>query len=347
MRPLLTAVLLLLCGISASAQEFVLNEQIRREVIEKALAILKTNYIFPETAQKMDDAVRERMARGEYDKISDPKRFASALEEHLQEISHDKHLLIYYRSETIPVNANTAPSWTGGLTGLARENFGFAKVELLEGNIGYLELRRFAPPEVAVETAAAAMNFLSNTDALIIDLRQNGGGSPPMVAVLCSYFFDQPTHLSSIYWRPENLTREFRTSDTVRGKRYGGAKPILALTSKETFSAAELFAYVLKHLKGAVTVGATTGGGAHGARLRRLNDHFGMLVPEGQTILPFTKTTWEGTGVEADVAVPASDALRAAHLKAIRSLIEQTPDQTRKTALQDILKKLEPSRSSK
>src|SRR5262249_62331664 len=162
MRPLLTAVLLLLCGISASAQEFVLNEQIRREVIEKALAILKTNYIFPETAQKMDDAVRERMARGEYDKISDPKRFASALEEHLQEISHDKHLLIYYRSETIPVNANTAPSWTGGLTGLARENFGFAKVELLEGNIGYLELRRFAPPEVAVGNAAPPKEFPRN-----------------------------------------------------------------------------------------------------------------------------------------------------------------------------------------
>src|SRR5215470_10107040 len=120
------------------------------------------------------------MARGEYDKIGDPKRFAATLEEHLQEISRDKHLLIYYRSAAIPENAGTSPSWTGGLGGLARENYGFAKVELLEGNIGYLELRRFAPPEVAGDTAAAAMNFLHNTDGLIIDLRENGGGAPPM-----------------------------------------------------------------------------------------------------------------------------------------------------------------------
>jgi N-terminal domain of Peptidase_S41 in eukaryotic IRBP len=136
--------MLLFCGISASAREFVFNEQIRREVIEKALATLKTHYIFPETAQKLDAAVRERLARGEYDKISDPERFARTLEEHLQEISHDKHLLIYYRSENIPVNANTAPSWTEGLTGLTRENFGFAKVELLEGSIMKLSSQGFA-----------------------------------------------------------------------------------------------------------------------------------------------------------------------------------------------------------
>lgn len=100
-------------------------------------------------------------------------------------------------------------------------------------------------------------------------------------------------------------------------------------------------------MKSAVIVGETTGGGANGARLRRLNDHFGMLTPEGQTILPFAKTNWEGTGVPADSAVPASDALRTAHLKAVRNLMEQAPDQTRKTALQDILKKLEPAPSIK
>jgi C-terminal processing protease CtpA/Prc len=199
---------------------------------------------------------------------------------------------------------------------------------------------------VAADTAAAAMNFLHNTDGLIIDLRQNGGGAPPTVALLSSYFFEQPTHLATIHWRPEKLTREFRTSETVKGKRYGD-KPIWVLTSQQTFSAAELFAFALKHLKGAVIVGATTGGGANGSRMRRLNDHFGMLVPEGQTILPFSKTTWDGTGVQADLAVPASDALRAAHIKAVRNLIERTTDQTRKTALQDTLKKLDPSHSIK
>ena len=64
-------------------------------------------------------------------------------------------------------------------------NFGFEKVERLEGNVGYLDLRGFHRAEVGGDTAAAAMNFLANTDALIIDLRKNGGGAPDMVALIC------------------------------------------------------------------------------------------------------------------------------------------------------------------
>jgi retinol-binding protein 3 len=354
MKSLIPAAILFFCSISGLAQapspstsapQITLNEQTRREVIETALSALNINYVFPETAQKMEAAIRGRMARGEYDRITDPRKFARMLQEHLQEVSRDKHLLIffYWPAKVPSVNADKGlpPELQAQrLAEFKRENYGFAKVEQLEGNIGYLDLRRFVQPVVAGETAAAAMNFLHYTDALIIDLRQNQGGSPVMVALLCSYFFGKRTHLNDIYWRPENETRESWTSESVAGKRYGD-KPVWLLTSKRTFSAAEEFAYDLKALKRAMTVGETTGGGAHTTRLQRLHDHIGMLTPVGKAINPITKTNWEGAGVQPDLAAPASDALRVAHAAAVRKAIEQVTDQARRRELQDLLMELE------
>jgi len=353
MKSLIAAVILLSCSISGlaqapspstPAQDITLTEQTRREVIEAALSTLNKYYVFPETAKKMETAIRQRMDRGEYDPITDPQQFAQILEGHLQEVSRDKHLLIFYRSTILPsMSADTGPplaEQARRMAELKRDNYGFVKVEHLEGNIGYLDLRLFIQPMVAGETAAAAMNFLHNTDALIIDLRQNTGGSPAMVALLSSYFFEKRIHLTDIYWRPENSTQEIWTSESVAGKRYGD-KPIWILMSQQTISAAELFAYDLKTLKRAVTVGETTGGGAHTTRLQRLHDHFGMLTPAGRTINAITKTDWEGVGVTPDLAAPASDALRVAHAAAVRSAIEQGADQARKQELQDLLMELE------
>ncbi|HEY6399783.1 MAG TPA: S41 family peptidase, partial [Blastocatellia bacterium] len=353
MKSLIPAVILLSCSISGlaqtpspstPAQEITLNEQTKRDVIEAALTTLNKNYVFPETAKKMETAIRQRMDRGEYDRITDPERFAQMLEEHLQEVSRDKHLLIVYRRSILPsMNANTGlplEEQARRMAELKRDNYGFVKVEHLEGNIGYLDLRLFIQPIAAGETAAAAMNFLHNTDALIIDLRQNTGGSPAMVALLCSYFFEKRIHLSDIYWRPENLTREIWTLESLAGKRYG-AKPVWILTSRETISAAEMFAYDLKSLKRAITVGEATGGGAHTTRIQRLHDNFGMLTPAGRAINAITKTNWEGVGVPPDLATPANDALRIAHAAAVRSAIEQGADQARKQELQDLLMELE------
>ena len=141
----------------------------------------------------------------------------------------------------------------------SKRNFGFEKVERLSGNIGYLDFRNFEDPKLASETAAAAMTFLANTDALIIDLRQNGGGEPEMVAFVASYLFDKKTHLNDIYDRPANRTEEFWTKETVPGKKFGGEKPVFVLTSHYTFSGAEEFSYNLKNLKRATIIGETTG----------------------------------------------------------------------------------------
>jgi len=213
-------------------------------------------------------------------------------------------------------------------------NFGFEKVERLPGNVGYIDLRGFQPAQFGAETVVAAMNFLANTDALIIDLRRNGGGEPAMVALISSYLFGpEPVHLNDLYFRPDNSTRQWWTLPYVPGKRYGEKKEVYVLTSNRTFSAAEEFTYNLKNLKRATIVGETTGGGAHPGGPRRINEHFGIWVPSGRAINPITKTNWEGTGVKPDVDVPADQALKVAHIAALKKVLERVAEPERKNAI--------------
>ena len=168
-------------------------------------------------------------------------------------------------------------------------------------------------------TAVAAMNFLAHADAIIIDLRENGGGDPKMIALVSTYLFSKPTHLNDLWERKSNTTQQYWTLPYVPGDRLDG-KPAYVLTSKRTFSGAEEFSYNLKNLKRATIVGETTGGGAHPVRGQRIDDHFIIGVPFARAINPISKTNWEGTGVEPDVKVPAAEALATAQKLAIEKL---------------------------
>ena len=188
------------------------------------------------------------------------------------------------------------------MASLKRNNYFFKEVKILEGNIGYLDFRKFREPEYGIETVVSAMGFLSNTDAIIIDLRNNGGGSPNMVQFICSYFFkDESVHLNSIYKRMPDV-------------------PLYILTSNRTFSAAEEFSYNLQKLNRAVIIGETTGGGAHpGGRIKATNK-FNVWTPTARSINPITNSNWEGIGVVPDINIPANEALIEAHLEALDSL---------------------------
>jgi CubicO group peptidase (beta-lactamase class C family) len=316
-----------------------LDEQTRAALIEGALQALNTSYVFPEKAKEMEAAIRARQARKEYDGLTSGEAFAQQLTAHLQEVSRDKHLRVVFTSGGAGLITRLDPSVNRVLS--IKRNFGFEKIERLAGNVGYLDLRGFEDERAAGETAAAAMTFLANTDALIIDLRNNGGGSPGMVALLSSYLFDQPTHLNSIYDRPSNTTREFWTQASVPGKRYGNDKPVYVLTSKRTFSAAEEFTYNLKQLKRATVVGETTGGGAHPVNPRRINAQFIITVPSGRAINPITKTNWEGTGVAPDLAVTAEQALKAAHLAALQAITPKLTEPQLVSQLQNAIARLQ------
>src|SRR4029079_14564144 len=200
------------------------------------------------------------------------------------------------------------------------------------------DLRGFQPAQFGAETVVAAMNFVANTDALIVDLRRNGGGDPSMVSLISSYLFgSEPVHLNDLYFRPDDSTRQWWTLQYVPGKRYGDKKPVYVLTSNRTFSAAEEFTYNLKNLKRATIVGETTGGGAHPGGMRRIGEHFGMFIPTGRAINPISKTNWEGTGVKPDVDVPADQALKVAHIAALNVVLEKVTEPERQDAIKQAI----------
>lgn len=317
----------------------------RSAVIDGALKHLNSSYVFPETAKKMEQAVRDRVARKEYDQITSAKTLASTLQSHLQEVSHDKHLRVLYSAEPIPVERDREPEpaeLARQLEFMRTVNFGFEKVERLPGNIGYIDLRGFQLAQFGAETVVAAMNFLANTDAMIIDLRRNGGGDPAMVALISSYLFDsEPVHLNDLYFRPNDSTRQWWTLPYVPGKRYGDKKAVYVLTSKRTFSAAEEFTYNLKNLKRATIVGETTGGGAHPGGPRRINEHFAIWVPSGRAINPISKTNWEGTGVKPDVDVPADQALKVSHIAAMNKVLETVSEGERQHAIKQAIENVQ------
>jgi C-terminal processing protease CtpA/Prc len=335
--------LLAQAGLAQAPQaDMTIDAATRAAVIDNAIKSLNEAYVFPEVAKKMEQALRERAAKKEYDTVTSARAFAEKLTADLQAVSHDKHLRVRYSYEVIAERKNaeepTAEEIEQFKTFMRQTNYGFEKVERLPGNVGYLDLRGFNPAEFAAETGAAAMSFLANTDALIIDLRRNGGGDPAMVAFLSSYLFGaEPVHLNDLYFRPDDSTHQWWTLPHVPGQRFGDKKEVYVLTSKRTFSAAEEFTYNLKNLKRATIIGETTGGGAHPGGGRRLDAHFQMFVPSGRAINPISKTNWEGTGVAPDVSVPAEQALKVAHVAALNKIIERETGAERKRMLQSAL----------
>jgi hypothetical protein len=336
--------------------DMTIDAAMRTEVIEGVLKRLNDGYVFPEVAKKIDLAVRDRAQKKEYDQITSAKAFAQKLTSDLQAVSNDKHLRVSYSHQAIPEPAGRRePSPEDRerfMSNLRSINFGFEKLERLPGNVGYLDLRGFVPAELGGETASAAMNLLANTDALIIDLRKNGGGDPAMVALISSYLFGEETvHLNDLYWREGDTTRQWWTLPFVPGRRYGAKKQVYVLTSNRTFSAAEEFSYNLKNLKRATIVGETTGGGAHPGGGRRVNAHFGVWVPSGRAINPYSKTNWEGTGVKPDIDVPADHALKVAHIDAMKKVLETVtaPERQRaiKQAIETAQKELDDMKAAK
>ena len=323
-------------GFSATRQTAeTLDAATRKQIIDGAIEHMRGAYIFADVAEKMAVSITARSDQGEFNTITSPREFAETLTRHLQDVSHDKHLRIVYDSNGLPQRPGppTADERARRIADERRRNFGFQRVERLDGNVGYIELLGFSGSQEVAEAAVPAMNFVSNTDALIFDLRRNGGGSPVTIGLISSYLFDSVVHLNDFYIREFDRTEQFFTKPEVQGPRYGEKKPVFVLTSNRTFSAAEEFTYNLKNLKRATIVGETTGGGAHPGGVRRITDHFGIWLPNGRAINPITKTNWEGVGIEPDIKVESAQALQAAHLAALGKIRETASDERHRQQL--------------
>jgi Peptidase family S41/N-terminal domain of Peptidase_S41 in eukaryotic IRBP len=325
--------------------------------VTTALSLLRANYVFPEVAEQAATAVEARLAAGEYDDL-DEITLTELLTTHLQEVTEDKHLRVRLGGpppERGPGGPGPGPGGPGpggpgrgpgrpesrpgperaepgepdnhearrlAMRRMGRmDNFGIRRVERLDGNIGYLDLRRVAMAANAGPAVAAAMELVAGTYALIFDLRHNGGGAPDGVALWCSYLLkEEPTHLNDIFHADTGETRQFWSMPYLPGTRYVD-QPVYVLTSSHTFSGGEELCYNLQALGRGELIGETTGGGAHPTRPFPVSPAVMIGIPFARSINPVTGTNWQGTGVIPDVAVPEAEAYDVAYGKALRHVL--------------------------
>ena len=345
-RPLL-ALALLLATATAAAQhrpdKVPVDAATRKAVIAELSTQLKANYVFPDVATQVATALAAKEASGGYDRATDSDAFADALSNDLRALGRDSHFRVGYDPEFRPSPPNTVPdaeTVERMRQEIASRSFGVERIERLPGNVGYLELRGFGPTPIVASAISAAMTVLSGTDALILDLRRNGGGEPETVAWLMSHFFapGDERHLNDLYFRTGDTTRQYWTSSSA-GPRY--TRPVYVLTSARTFSGGEECAYDFQTQKRAKIVGEKTGGGANPGDGYAIGRGYAAFIPNGRAINPITKTNWEHVGVTPDIAVPAGDAQKVAHAAIVRDLLAASKDADEKEYLQDVLKKVE------
>ncbi len=301
----------------------------KNTIISAIKTHLNTSYVNSEVSNKMITELNTNLRTKKYEDIINPSGFAKILTQDLQGVSKDLHLNVRFEPKRIAQKKHVISEEMklkrekGMAMQLAEINYGFTETKILNGNIGYLNLRLFADIKYAEETATAAMNFLSNTNAIIIDLRTNRGGVPNMLQLLSSYFFDEtPVLLSDFYERKTDTKTQLYSFATVKGKRSTN-KHVYILTSKNTFSAAEAFTYTLKHLDKATVVGEVTKGGANRTKRININDEFTISVPYIESIHPITKTNWEGKGVQPNIKTSEKDAFATAYIDAINKTVKR------------------------
>ncbi len=303
----------------AQAQPLQLTTNIKANVIENLSASLLKNYIFSDTAIKMANFLKSHLKNKDYESITNPNEFAQKLTTDLLSVYRDIHLAVNYNPQLENVLKNTSEINSSqvqeqNLQNARQQNFGFKKIEILSGNIGYVYFDRFfGLNEFSKETISGVFSFLKHTNALVIDLRNNGGGSPDMVKYICSYFFKEKTHINNLYERRISKAEEYWTEPLSNSSNFPSL-PLYILVNRRTFSAAEEFAYDLQSLHRATIIGETTGGGAHPVSAETIGNGFIGNIPYARAINPITGKNWEATGVKPDVQINADSSLDAAVL---------------------------------
>jgi hypothetical protein len=336
----------LLCclfAFAANAQQQVVPSKLttaeRQAVIDTLIAKVNALYVYEDVAKKMTAAVRQHQKHHDYDTITDRQFFAKVLTADMHAINNDGHLGVEYTSTPVGDEKPEAPSEESANAfrrTWARSNFNFKKVEVLDGNIGLMQVDSFFPSDWIKDITQAAATFLANSDAIIIDIRENHGFADGGY-LLASYFFNEPVHWNDIYDRDAKTLRQTWTMPVVPGPKLAD-KDIYILVSKDCFSASEDFAYNLQAQGRAKVIGEVTGGGAHPTKPYKIGTYFLADIPFAYGVNPVTHTDWEGKGVQPDVKVPADQALLTAQIMAIKAVIKRIPnDKDRVTSLQQVV----------
>lgn len=328
---ILTALLILL-SIHTCAQDLTGAE--KSEVINNIIEKLHKIYPFPEVSEKTITGLKKQMSEGNYDEHNSPVEFATHVSSDLEKFSNDKHLDLNYDPELAKALLNPTPDSADYTEEEAKteiwNNYGFKELRILAGNIGYLNLSVFFATDYAGKTADISMNYFANCNALIIDLRQNGGGWGDMVDYLLGYFVDTngPQVLNITESTLDSSVYSEVVPSYVPGKKLIGI-PVYILTSSATASAAEAFTSHLKYLnKDVEIVGEKTAGAENPVEHIAINDKFVLQIPAWRKIYSKNPGSWEGVGIKPDIEVEASEALKTAHLSVLKKLLKESTDQT-------------------
>jgi len=302
-----------------------LDDLFVKSTVGSLARLLLDYYIFPNTAEIMKASLLEKLSDGDYYKADNGFTLAEKITGDLQKISNDKHLTFFFSESILPIQQYDPINDETLLLRQKLNNYGFERVEKLPGNIGYVVFNEFAYPEHAGKTAAHAMNFISGTDGLIIDLRNNHGGSSLMSAFIASYLLDgsPPVHLNDIYWGQYDKIQSIWSHPFVPGERFGANKPVYILTSHNTGSCAEEFAYSLQAIQRVKIIGEKTAGKANAGSVHRVNDHFQAFIPNAYPINPITKGSWNDIGVLPDIECNNSDSFEKAYHLLLEQLLQQ------------------------
>lgn len=341
---------ILLSSPTFAAESAPLNGADRAAIIQTLVTKIRANYIEPAVAERVGLAITNKHAKGGYASAATAQALSEALAKDLREFSGDKHfgarIVEGFREFSGTADLPSRAQVEERRERSARQGYEIQKIERLPGNIGYIELRAFDAPEFVGQAYSAAMLLIAGTDALIVDLRRNGGGSSASVAYLMSHFFPlgDKRHLIDIYNRPDNTTTHYWTVPTV-AQRYD--KPVYVLTSARTFSGGEDFAYGMQVQKRGTLIGETTGGGSNPVDWYSVGNDIAVAIPTSRTTNFITKTNWEHVGVKPDVAVPAAQALQTAHAAILRNLALSAKDDNERTELQRLLTMVEKGETEK
>ncbi len=329
------------------AAPFQLTQQVKTDTIHEMIHQMNDLYIDMDAAKKIESKMEDWIKADECASINDPVKFAMRVNEILKEQVTDAHLRFRYSEQKLPERRSAREPSKDELKRYQDEtrfvNANFERIERLRGNVGYIKFNGFAPPQDMARPVVAAMEFLANADAMIIDLRTNGGGDPEGVKLFCSHFFGaKPVLLNTIEFRnKDKITKtEFWTLAKVDGPRFPDL-PVYVLTSKRTGSGAEECAYNFQQLKRGTIIGEPTWGGANPGGMVRLGDHFACFIPSGRAVNPYSHTNWEGVGVQPDVKADPATSLKLTHTAAIRYLIDHASDPEHKADLTSILNDIE------
>ncbi len=345
--------LILLIDLVKAQSRATLNKQVIKETVEEIAHLLENKYVSPQLGKQMKAHLLTNLKKGSYNKLTDPLTFAERLKNELQAISNDKHVYL----NVIDPAAAPMQKPMASRGNVNRKEAAFQNLQILPGQVGYVEIKHFLPTEYAATDVMSTMLYLSKADAVIFDLRRHKGGNGHIVQLLLGYLFEEPTLINTVYDRINDTTHQMYTQRTVSetliqeydpiSKSYvtidststGSMLPeltkadVYVLTSDVTFSAGEEFVYDLKSRKRATIIGTTTGAGGNPTRFYPVNEHFSVSIPWAKSINPITGEGWEGVGVTPHIVVHPAKALEKAHLLAIDKLLEKATDEQSKNKL--------------